>query len=273
MRAEREKLNAKIRTRRLRMTTGRLELDSGGESCYLILVTGGSCSLEWNDSTSIANPGGALLLGPGKGVLRQVGHTVPELSGCEFPQTVLHELKTLAQREYLPQMFEQGQVLTLYGSVQWRSRLRTILELMQSSDEEANYPGGLYLALVLHYVEQEYQAASASHPHNETVERVCAYLAARYQQKISMTEVAAEFYLSPYYLSRLFRRVTGQSTVDYVNGLRIEASLKLLSETDLSIGAVAEQTGFASAAHFRRVFRETMDISPLQYRKSHRNHG
>ena len=29
-----------------------------------------------------------------------------------------------------------------------------------------------------------------------------------------------------------------------------------------------EQTGFASAAHFRRVFRETMGVGPLQYRKS-----
>ena len=43
---------------------------------------------------------------------------------------------------------------------------------------------------------------------------------------------------------------------------------KLLETTELSIGSVAEQTGFASAAHFRRVFRETMGVGPLQYRKS-----
>ena len=46
-----------------------------------------------------------------------------------------------------------------------------------------------------------------------------------------------------------------------------EAAQKLLETTELSISAIAEQTGFASAAHFRRVFREVMDISPLQYRK------
>lgn len=268
MRAEREKLNAKIRAVRLRLSGGRLELDSHGENCYLILPSGGSCTLEWEGESVAANPGGALLLGPGKGVLRQTGHTVPELIGCEFPQVVLHELKNLALQD-LTGLFEPGQCRMLYGSVQWRSRLRSILDLMQSAADEPSYPGGLYLGLVLHYVEQEYQAEAAGHPRNETVERVCAYLASHYQQKISMTEVAAAFYLSPYYLSRLFRRVTGQSTVDYVNSLRIEASLKLLTETDLSIGDVAEQTGFASAAHFRRVFRETMNISPLQYRKSH----
>ena len=105
-------------------------------------------------------------------------------------------------------------------------------------------------------MEQEHRAQSAAdaRPRNETVEQICAYLAANYQQKLSLTEVAARFYISPYYLSRLFRRVTGQSIVDYINARRIEAAQKLLETTELSIGSVAEQTGFASAAHFRRVF-------------------
>ena len=76
--------------------------------------------------------------------------------------------------------------------------------------------------------------------------------------------------LSPYYLSRLFKRVTGQSIVDYINNRRIEAAQKLLETTELSISAVAEQTGFASAAHFRRVFHEVMGTGPLQYRKAHK---
>ena len=59
----------------------------------------------------------------------------------------------------------------------------------------------------------------------------------------------------------------GSSTGDSQNNRRIEAAQKLLETTELSISAIAEQTGFASAAHFRRVFREVMDISPLQYRK------
>ena len=51
---------------------------------------------------------------------------------------------------------------------------------------------------------------------------------------------------------------------------RSEAAQKLLETTELSISAVAEQTGFASAAHFRRVFREVMGTGPLQYRKGHK---
>ena len=212
MRAERERLNAKIVAENLRLGAEARELTSEEELCYLILVSGGSCNVQWD-----------------------------------------------------------GQTTLLYGPVQWSSCLRTVLELMRKARGEQDYPGMLYLGLLLHYAEQEYRAEShAARPRNETVEQICAYLAANYQQKFSLSEVAAKFYISPYYLSRLFRRVTGQSIVDYINGRRIEAAQKLLETTELSIGTVAEQTGFASAAHFRRVFRETMGTGPLQYRKSHR---
>ena len=252
MRAERERLNAKIVAENLRLGAEARELTSEEELCYLILVSGGSCNVQWDGQTTLAAPGCALLL------------------GCRFPVAVLHDIRNTAQRDYSA-LFEPGQATLLYGPVQWSSCLRTVLELMRKARGEQDYPGMLYLGLLLHYAEQEYRAEShAARPRNETVEQICAYLAANYQQKFSLSEVAAKFYISPYYLSRLFRRVTGQSIVDYINGRRIEAAQKLLETTELSIGTVAEQTGFASAAHFRRVFRETMGTGPLQYRKSHR---
>ena len=261
MRAERERLNAKIVAENLRLGAEARELTSEEELCYLILVSGGSCNVQWDGQTTLAAPGCALLLGPGSGRLQQAGSVPPELLGCRFPVAALHDIRNMAQRDDSA-LFEPGQATLLYGPVQWSSCLRTVLELMRKARGEQDYPGVLYLGLLLHYAEQEYRAESpAARPRNETVEQLCASLAANYQQK---------FYISPYYLSRLFRRVTGQSIVDYINGRRIEAAQKLLETTELSIGAVAEQTGFASAAHFRRVFRETMGTGPLQYRKSHR---
>ena len=271
MRAEREKLNAKIKAETLRLAGEVKNFPENEEDCFLILVSGGSCNVQWNEQTTLAAPGSALLLGPGGGTLRQAGSVPPELLGCRFPVGILHEMKNINLQDYGP-LFEPGQTIVLYGTVQWSSRLRMLLELMRSAAEEPDYPGALYLALLLHYAEQENQAEHhTARPRNETVEQICAYLAANYQQKFSLTEVAARFYISPYYLSRLFRRVTGQSIVDYINARRIEAAQKLLETTELSIGTVAEQTGFASAAHFRRVFHETMGVGPLQYRKSHRN--
>ena len=271
MKAEREKISAKVTAAALRLTGGRLQLPAEEDMCYLLLVSEGSCTLQCAERQLLVNPGSALLLGAGGGTFTQAGYAVPELVGCSFPLSVLHEMRSLTQRDFA-RLFAPGQVTVLYGSVQWTNRIRTLLEMMHGAIEEPDYPGALYLLLVLHYVEQECLAESSAvaRPHNETVEQICAYLSANYQQKFSLSEVAARFYLSPYYLSRLFRRVTGQSIVDYINNRRIEAAQKLLETTELSISAVAEQTGFASAAHFRRVFREVMGTGPLQYRKGHK---
>ena len=45
------------------------ELTSEEELCYLILVSGGSCNVQWDGQTTLAAPGCALLLGPGSGRL------------------------------------------------------------------------------------------------------------------------------------------------------------------------------------------------------------
>ena len=270
MKAEWEKWSGRVTAKALRFQTGQYELAEEEEICRIILVSGGSFTLVRGGESLLVNPGCVLLLGPGGGLLQQAGHIAPELIGCRFPAGVLPVLKNLMQRDFMP-LFEPGAQTALYGPVQWSGRLRTLLGMMQSAESEPESPGMIYLALILHYVEQECiaESSAAARPRNETVEQICAYISANYQQKFSLTEVAARFYISPYYLSRLFRRVTGQSIVDYINGRRIEAAQRLLETTDLSISAVAERTGFASAAHFRRVFREEMGVGPLQYRKSH----
>ena len=269
MKAEREKIAGKVVAASVRLNSEPYELVPDGENCFLLLVTEGSFTLEYGEETALATPGSTLLLGPGGGRMRAAGSA--ELVGCRFPLGVLHDLRSAAGRDYA-RLFAAGQCTVLYGPVQWANRLRTLLEMMSTARGEQDYPGPLYLLLILHYVEQECiaESSAAARPRNETVEKICTYLAENYLQKFSLTEVAARFYISPYYLSRLFRRVTGQSIVDYINNRRIDAARRLLENTELSISDIAEQTGFASAAHFRRVFREVMDISPLQYRKKQR---
>lgn len=271
MRADREKAIGKVAAATLRLNAESYELPPGEDTCLVLLVSEGSVTLDYCGESLLAAPGNAVLLGPGGCSFRQAGSVAPQIVGCRFPLGMLHELKSAAGQDH-SRLFAPGKHTLLYAPVQWTSRMRTLLEMMSSASTEQDYPGPLYLLLILHYVEQECiaESSAAARPHNDTVDQICAYLSANYQQKFSLTEVAARFYISPYYLSRLFRRVTGQSIVDFINNRRIEAAQKLLEDTDLSINAVAEQTGFSNAAHFRRVFREVMGTGPLQYRKGHK---
>lgn len=272
MKAERSRPAGLVAANDLRLTSGRAELPAEEGVCTLTLLASGSCTLACGEQAITLTPGCAVLLGSGTGgVLQQTSRAIPELIGCGFSSAAFGELRGVSQRD-AARLFAAGEPTVLHGSPQWNSRLRTLLELMLSSQDEPDFPGVNYLELLLHYAVQQYAAetGTAARPRNETIEQVCAYLSENYAQKLPLGEVATRFYLSPYYLSRLFRRVTGQSIVDYINSRRIEAAQRLLETTDLSISAVAEQTGFATAAHFRRVFREEMGVGPLQYRKGHK---
>ena len=150
MRAEREKLNAKITAGSLRLTSGQLELPA--EPCHIILFSGGSCTVRCGDTALLVSPGCVLLLGPGAWVVSQAGHALPEMLGCGFPLTALHEMKNATGEDFL-RLFAPGSQMALYGSVQWASRLRTLLEMMRSAMGEPEYPGGLYLALTVYHPE------------------------------------------------------------------------------------------------------------------------
>lgn len=99
MRAEREKLNAKITAGALKLAGGRLELPA--EMCHIVLFSGGSCTVQCGDMSLLVSPGCALLLGPGAWVVSQAGHTQPEMLGCEFPLAVLHEMKNATGEDFL----------------------------------------------------------------------------------------------------------------------------------------------------------------------------
>lgn len=257
----------KAETLQIAQTTRLLNAGSG-EGC-LFMVLSGSGLLYWDEMPGKgmgAGPGSVFLLGRRDYDFEPVVGWPAELLGCRFPLEMMSEVQKA-------QLMDNGKPpVVLQGDPAWSNRIHLLLEIVAGAWEEPDCPGRTYLSLLLHYLSRQAAAESSGgfRTRNETIEKICDYLSANYSQKLNLAGVAARFYLSPYYLSRLFRRVTGQSIVDFINVRRIEAARRLLETTDLRISVVAEQTGFSTTAHFRRVFREQVGISPVQYRKVHR---
>lgn len=94
MRSEREKITGKVAAATLRLNIGRYELPPDEDTCYLLLVSEGSVTLESGGQSVLVNPGSAVLLGPGGCRFAQTGSAVPQIVGCHFPLGMLHDLKT-----------------------------------------------------------------------------------------------------------------------------------------------------------------------------------
>ena len=85
---------------------------------------------------------------------------------------------------------------------------------------------------------------------------------------ISLASVAEEFGFSIAYVSKIFTGSGNISYSDYVNSLRIEKAKRMLTETDLSVNAIASQCGVLSPVTFRRIFKKYTNMLPGEYRDS-----
>jgi AraC family transcriptional regulator len=95
---------------------------------------------------------------------------------------------------------------------------------------------------------------------------VVEYIREHLEQNLSITEMAQMTGMSPYYFSRLFKQSTGLSPHQYLLKYRVEHAKQLLKTTNLSIAAVATQSGFVDQSHLSRHFKRQVGVPPSQFR-------
>ncbi|MEJ2599737.1 MAG: helix-turn-helix transcriptional regulator [Anaerolineales bacterium] len=102
--------------------------------------------------------------------------------------------------------------------------------------------------------------------HYEEITRaVQQLLATRFQEHLTLEDIAAEINYSPYHLARIFRQQTGQTIHAYLNQIRLRTALDYLqSGTDLT--QLALTLGFSSHSHFTQAFRKAFGTTPSQLR-------
>jgi YesN/AraC family two-component response regulator len=118
--------------------------------------------------------------------------------------------------------------------------------------------------------EYEWEQTSAASPLHEKISEIAGYINANYSEPITLSVISSRFYISPSYLSRVFKEVSGFSFVEYVNMVRVKEAQKLLRETKWKVISIAEKVGFNQIAHFGRVFKSVTKFSPSQYRNMSR---
>ena len=103
---------------------------------------------------------------------------------------------------------------------------------------------------------------------DQFVERARGYIERNYmRQDLSLEETAQALAVSPDHLSRLMKRETGKSFVEYLTIHRVTRSMALMAQRDVKMFEIAELAGFSSQHYFSRVFRRISGLSPTEYRR------
>ncbi len=101
------------------------------------------------------------------------------------------------------------------------------------------------------------------------VDRVQKYIEENLMHDVSLSSIAEHMKISKYYLSHLFKEVTGITITEFRNELRITSAKNMLIHSQKSMDEIAEEIGFSSAAYFTEIFTRVEMIPPSKYRKYH----
>jgi len=99
--------------------------------------------------------------------------------------------------------------------------------------------------------------------------RVTEHIKEHLDQDLTLAQLGAVVYMSPFHFARLFQRSTGVPPHQFVVRTRIERALTLLAARELSIARISRAVGFRTASHFSTVFRRVTGVTPRAYRARH----
>lgn len=104
--------------------------------------------------------------------------------------------------------------------------------------------------------------------HKGLVNEAKSFILESYSRPIKIDDVATQLFISPSYLSRLFRQELNCTVNDYITRVRVEQAVELMKKPELSVAQVSQAVGFQSQSYFAKVFSKYIGVAPLVYRNS-----
>lgn len=247
--------------------------------CEIFYLKSGNCIYSVNNVRYHLSAGDVFIAAPGDSHQTQYEGLFP----CE--RTIIY-----CRLDILPNSFwdthpeinthlsRSGKViLSSKGQLQMDSLLKRMLE-------ENNVPDEFSYEVLLHEmitllltIERSgvfvYEKLEHENGISTDIESAIRYIALNFTLPLTLEDVADSINLSPTYLSRKFRKVTGVTFKEYINFIRIRQACQMLLTTDDSITKIATNCGFNSSNYFKDCFHRINGVSPRAFRKQAKIHS
>jgi len=103
--------------------------------------------------------------------------------------------------------------------------------------------------------------------HRSIIKKTIYYMESECQH-ITLCSVAQKVYMTPTYLSLLFKTNTGKTFIEQLTNIRMDKAKDMLKSTSLRNYEVAEKVGYHDSRYFSQIFKKKVGVSPSEYRES-----
>lgn len=100
----------------------------------------------------------------------------------------------------------------------------------------------------------------------DVIERIHQFIGEHYPENLTVADIAESVYLSPTYVSLLFKQETGDTIYEYLTKVRIEKAKELLRDPRTKFYEVCELVGYSNPSHFSKLFKKITGLTPSVYR-------
>jgi two-component system response regulator YesN len=98
------------------------------------------------------------------------------------------------------------------------------------------------------------------------VKEACKYVSLHLNRRISLDEVAEVLHLNASYFSRMFKKETGETFIEYVTRMKMERAKEMLDQTSNTVGEICQQLGYDNQSYFIKTFKTHSGLTPMEYR-------
>ncbi len=103
-------------------------------------------------------------------------------------------------------------------------------------------------------------------PRSQMIKTALEYIEAHYNEQIQLSQIAARCFVTPSYLSKVFKEEMNIGVVKYIHNLRIKHAKTFLSTTDWKVSDIAIKIGYSDYKRFSAYFLKVTGMSPREYR-------
>jgi two-component system response regulator YesN len=104
------------------------------------------------------------------------------------------------------------------------------------------------------------------------IEKIKQYVLTHLKE-VTREGIASYVHLNPAYLSRLYKKETGQTLMDFIIYEKMTQTKIMLTESNIKISDICESMGYDNFSHFGKMFKKQVGIPPQEYRKQYQNIG
>lgn len=248
--------------------------ETSGEHKHLRIeinyVKKGNCILHLDGESVTFHEGDVMIVTSGVNHWVEAGINGTTVMQLEFlPEIFSHfNLDIEAGKESFPTsaflFSEENKYIKIVNNVGVVRAVQRIVNELEHKGSHYQYLVVMYYAelliLLYRYVNEAFCA-------NTFLKRAIVYIRLNYQLDISMNDIAGHCSISERYLRKLFSQNLNLSPLDYLNQMRINKSIELLRNTEMSVKEICYHCGFQSPQYFSRIFKQQMGVSPREMTK------